>query len=178
MNITLVGYRGTGKSSVAPALAARLRWEAVDADAEIERRAGRSIREIFERDGEPAFRAHERGVLADLLSRDGLVIAAGGGAVLDGQTRLRMRSAGPVVWLQASVETILARLSADETTAGRRPALTGHDPRSEVEVLLAARQPVYAEVATITVETDGRTTAAIVDEIVCQLPALPGEGAP
>jgi shikimate kinase len=117
-------------------------------------------------------------VLADLLCRDRLVIAAGGGAVLAPETRERMGAAGPVVWLQASVDEILARLQADVSTTARRPSLTGHDPRIEVETLLAARQPLYAEIATIVVHTDGRSTQAVVDEVLTQLPPLPGEAGP
>lgn len=94
MTITLTGYRGTGKSSVAPLLADRLGWSWIDADAEIERRAGQSIRDIFAAGGEPEFRRQERAVMVDLLSRDRLVIASGGGAILNEQTRRDMRAAG------------------------------------------------------------------------------------
>jgi shikimate kinase len=89
-----------------------------------------------------------------------------------------MQAAGPVVWLQASVNQILARLEADASTTARRPSLTGHDPRIEVETLLADRQALYAEIATIVVDTDGRSTQAIVDEVLTQLPPLPGEAGP
>jgi shikimate kinase len=178
MTITLVGYRGTGKSTIAAALAARLGWTAIDADAEIESRAGRSIREIFASDGEAEFRRLERGVLAELLRRERLVIASGGGAVLDPETRRGMAAAGPVVWLTASLETLVGRLAADVATPGRRPALTPHDAPTEIATLLAQREPYYREVATLTVATDGRTPEDIVDEIVVRLPALIREGPP
>ena len=178
MTITLVGYRGTGKSTIAAALAARLGWAAIDADAEVESRAGRSIREIFATDGEAEFRRLERGVLADLLRRDRLVIASGGGAVLDPETRREMAAAGPVVWLTASLETLVARLAADSTTPGRRPALTPHDARTEIAMLLAFREPHYREVATLTVATDDRTPEDIVAEVRARLPALIREGPP
>ena len=171
MTITLTGYRGTGKSSVAPLLAERLGWNWIDADAEIERRAGCTISDIFASGGEPEFRRQERAVMVDLLSRDRLVIASGGGAILDAQTRHDMRAAGPVVWLEATVETILTRMGADETTASRRPALTESDPRSEVEQLLSVRSPLYEAVATIRVATDQRTPQQIVDCILAELPA-------
>lgn len=170
MIISLVGYRGTGKSTIAAALADRLRWAFVDADIEIERRAGCSIREIFAAGGEAAFRAAERQVLADLLAEDRQVVAAGGGAVLDPDTRREMMNAGPVVWLRASVETILDRLAGDTATRIRRPALTDQDPRTEIITLLARREPLYAEIATVTVDTDGRSAAEIVAEICTQLP--------
>lgn len=175
MTITLVGYRGTGKSTIAGALAARLGWTAIDADAEIESRAGRSIREIFATAGEGEFRRQERAVLAELLQRDRLVIASGGGAVLSPETRCDMAAAGPVVWLTASLETLRARLAADASTPGRRPALTAHDPGTEIATLLALREPYYRDVATLTVATDGRTPEEIVSEILCGLPVTERE---
>jgi shikimate kinase len=171
MVITLIGFRGVGKSSIGPLLAARLGWSCVDADAEIIACAGKSIADIFAADGEARFRQWEVEVLAALLKRDRLVLSAGGGAVLNEQTRRRMRDAGPVVWLRASLETIWSRIGTDLTTARQRPALTAEEPRREVELLLGARSPLYAECATIAVETDGRTPAEIVEEIVSRLPA-------
>jgi shikimate kinase len=168
MVITLIGFRGVGKSSIGPQLAARLGWDCVDADVEIVGRAGKSIAEIFAQEGEPRFRQWEADVLADLLHRDRLVIAAGGGAVMNELTRQRMREAGPVIWLQASLETIWSRI-APSLGAGR-PALTGHDPRTEIEVLLKQREPVYAATASITIPTDGRSVTAIVDELESRLP--------
>jgi shikimate kinase len=171
MTITLVGYRGTGKSSVAQQLAERLGLTAVDADAVIEQRAGRTIREIFDTRGEPAFRALERDVAAELLQQPGLVIATGGGAVLHELTRRDMRGAGPVVWLRATPETIEARMNADPGTRDRRPPLTAHDPRQEIATLLAVRAPLYQEVATITIDTDGKDVGLIVGEILARLSA-------
>ena len=170
MIITLVGYRGCGKSSVGPALAARLSWDAADADTEIERRSGLTIRDIFREQGEPAFRRIEREVISELLAGRNVVLAAGGGAVLNAETRREMTSAGPVVWLQASVETILERIEADSSSGARRPSLTESDPRTEVESLLAVREPLYREVATLAVATDGRAVQEIVDEIIARLP--------
>lgn len=154
MIITLIGYRGTGKTSVAEPLARLLGWEAVDADVELEVRAGRSIREIFETDGEGEFRRLERETLVELLSRDRLVLAAGGGAILDRDNRADFQSAGPVVWLTASVDTIEQRLCGDETTAGRRPNLTAMEGRAEIEAMLARREPLYRECSTFELATD------------------------
>jgi shikimate kinase len=165
MVVTLIGYRGTGKTSVAPPLARRLSFESIDADAELERRAGMTIREIFESEGEPGFRARERGLLAELLTRDRLVIAAGGGAILDSATRREMRAAGLVVWLRARVETIERQVAADPATRDRRPALTADGGRREIESLLAVREPLYRETASLTVDVDDRS----VDEIVAQI---------
>src|SRR6202044_765873 len=145
MVVTLIGYRGTGKTSIAPPLARLLGFAALDADTELERRAGRTIREIFAAVGEPDFRAEESALLAELLGSDRLVLAAGGGAVLDPETRGRMRAAGPVVWLRAPIETIEGQTAADPTTSERRPNLTTNGGRLEIETLLAIREPLYRE---------------------------------
>ena len=178
MTITLIGYRGVGKSTIAPLLASRLGWNWADVDALIEQQAGRSIAEIFAAEGEPGFRAREAGVLSELLSQDRLIIAAGGGAILDPHSRQAIRHAGPAIWLTASLDSIFARVHGDVTTAGRRPSLTGTDPRTEIETLLAIRTPLYAETATQTVDTEARSPAAIVDEIVFALPRSLTNGSP
>ena len=152
--IILIGYRGTGKTTLAAPLAKRLGWTAVDADVELERRAGRSIREIFDDSGEPEFRRLERETLIELLGRQQLVIAAGGGAILNPETRRDFQQAGSVVWLRASIDTIEQRLYGDATTTQRRPNLTASGGRQEIERLLADRDPLYRECATINVATD------------------------
>jgi shikimate kinase len=178
MVITLIGYRGTGKSSVAGALGARLGWGAVDADDDIEARAGKSIERIFAEDGEAEFRRLERETMQRLLSQgDRLVIAAGGGAILNEQTREDMQQAGPVVWLTAPVDTILARIGGDETTASRRPNLTAQGGRAEVEQVLAKREPLYRQTASLIVDTQGRTIDEIVEAILAGLPPHLQEGA-
>jgi len=154
MIITLIGYRGTGKTSVAKPLAERLGWQAIDADVELEARAGRTIREIFNTDGEGEFRRLERETLLDLLSRDCLVIAAGGGAILNPDTRVDIPAAGPVVWLTASADTIEKRLFGDQTTSERRPNLTSQGGRAEIELLLSQREPLYRECSLIEIATD------------------------
>lgn len=162
MVVTLIGYRGSGKSSVAGPLAERLGWRWIDADAELERRAGQTIREMFASQGEPAFRRLEREVMAELLTRDELVIAAGGGAVLNADTCDEMRATGPVIWLQASAELLLQRIEADKSTAERRPNLTSSSGRAEIEQLLAQREPLYRQCATLTLATDGHSVTDIV----------------
>lgn len=171
MVITLIGYRGTGKSTLAAPLAQRLGWVWLDADVELERRAGRSISDIFATDGEPEFRRLERELLSELLKRDRLVLAAGGGAILNAATRSDMKSAGPVVWLQASAETIERRLAIDPTTGRSRPNLTSTGGREEIERLLTIREPLYRECATMTLETDVTSTEPLVESIWQRLPA-------
>jgi shikimate kinase len=171
MVVTLIGYRGTGKTSVAPPLARRLKFESIDADAELERRAGQTIREIFDAEGEAGFRARESALLGELLQGDRLVIAAGGGAVLDPQTCKQMQAAGPVVWLRAKIETIERQIAADPATRDRRPNLTRDGGRREIESLLVVREPLYRETANIAVDVDNRSVDEIVAEI---LPAIAG----
>jgi len=166
MVVTLIGYRGSGKSSVAQPLAKRWGWDWIDADTEIERRAGRSIRELFEQRGEAEFRRREREVMADLLKRSRLVIAAGGGTVLDEQTRLEIKQAGPVVWLRAKVETLAQRIQADRETQSRRPNLTPAGGTTEINELLEQREPLYRDCATCTLETDDQTVEQLVQRIV------------
>ena len=169
MVITLIGYRGTGKSTLASPLARRLDWDWIDADVELERRAGRTIKQIFDTDGEPEFRRLERELIAELLQRDRLIVAAGGGAIINEATRRDLKTSGPVIWLQASAEAIERRLATDSTTGQRRPNLTSTGGREEIERLLAIREPLYRECATMTLTTDTAATEQLVEEALRQL---------
>jgi shikimate kinase len=166
MILTLIGYRATGKTTLAKLLAQRLGWQWIDADVEIERRAGKTIAQIFADDGEPAFRDLETRVIADLCRRDRLVLAAGGGAPLCEENRQILRQSGKVVWLVARPDTILKRMSADATTAERRPSLTGQGPLDEIVQLLALREPMYRDTADFTIDTESRTPAELTAEIL------------
>ena len=170
MLITLIGYRGTGKSTLAPRLASKLNFDWVDADVELENYTGRTIREIFATDGEPEFRRLEREVLSQLLKRDRIVIAAGGGAILNEATRKDFHAAGPVVWLQASVETIARRILREGTTASHRPNLTSTGGIDEIRALVTQREPLYRDCATITIVTEGLSVETLVQRILSQLP--------
>lgn len=167
--ILLIGYRGTGKSTVARELAARCGFAWVDADHVIEHDAGKSIAEIFADEGESGFREREAGVVAELSRKRRTVVALGGGAVLREENRRAITGAGPVVWLTASVDTILTRISADSSTANRRPNLTTAGGRAEIESLLAVRTPLYRECATFVVDTESKTAAQVADEIAANL---------
>jgi shikimate kinase len=169
MNLVLIGYRGTGKSTVARHLALALGWEWIDADVEVELAAGKSIAAIFTDDGEVRFRELESAVIADLARRDSIVLAAGGGAVLRPENCLALRSTGRVVWLTARPETIVERLASDPTTRERRPNLTTAGGEAEIRSLLESRRPLYAAAADLTVETDGRTPGEIAQEILSRL---------
>ncbi len=170
--ITLIGYRGSGKSSVAAPLAEQRGYDWIDADDEIERVTGKTIAEIFAEGGEPHFRQIERSVMQQLLSGDQRVIAAGGGAILNDQTRAEMKQAGPVIWLKADAADLIQRIDGDSTTGSRRPALTASNSQlEEVETLLAQRDPLYRDAATLTIETGGKTVSEIVAEIIAALDA-------
>jgi shikimate kinase len=168
-SIAMIGYRGTGKSTVAEQLALRLGWDWVDADVEIEQRAGKSIAAIFADDGAGVFRDLEAAVVRDLCHRQRTVLALGGGAVLRESNRAAIAECGAVVWLRASVESIMRRLAEDAATAARRPNLTKAGGRTEIAELLAARTPFYRGCATLEVDTEQKTPAEIAGEIAARL---------
>jgi shikimate kinase len=167
--VFLIGYRGTGKTTVAKLLARELGYDWVDADDQIEHRAGKTIAAIFADQGEQAFRDLEAEVVAELGDRRRLVVALGGGAVLREANRAAICQAGPVVWLTAGIDTIVERLSLDRSTASRRPNLTQAGGRAEIEALLAERKPIYRACATFEVDTDSTTPADVVDRIIAGL---------
>jgi shikimate kinase len=169
MNIVLIGYRGTGKSTVARQLALEIGWDWVDADVEVELRAGKSIAAIFADEGEGAFRDLESDVLCDLVARERTVIAAGGGVVLREANRRQLGVCGHVVWLRASPPTILHRMAACATSAARRPNLTTSGGEAEVVRLLAERLPLYHECADLEIDTEDKSPAEIAGEIIRQL---------
>ncbi len=165
--VSLIGYRGAGKTTVAQRLSDRIGWPCIDADVELERRAGNTIQEIFERDGEIAFRDWETITILDLTQRDRVILALGGGAILRERNRLAIRR-GLVVWLQADPQTIWQRTTADPATTQRRPNLTTGGIQ-EIEELLTARTSLYQECADHSVQTVGQTPDQIADQIVCLL---------
>lgn len=179
MNVVLIGYRATGKTTLAEALAGRLNCDWIDADVEIERRAGKTIAQIFADDGEPVFRDLEAQVIADLTARDGLVVAAGGGAPMRADNREAMRRNATVVWLKATPATIHRRMTGDATTADRRPNLTRQGGLAEVVEVLGKREPVYRETSHLEIDTEGFDPQSIADQILRQLkPALDQENEP
>ncbi len=165
MVVTLIGYRASGKSSVAPRLAKRLGWSWVDCDEVIEQRAGASIKDIFEHEGEAGFRKRESEVLAELLRQSDLVIASGGGAILSETNRSLIKAAGPVVWLQASVDVLARRLGGDKMSTQRRPSLTGRPIAEEVAEVLAVREPLYRECATLIIDAGAERPAQMAERI-------------
>ena len=174
MNLALIGYRGTGKTTVAQELARRLEWSWLDADVELERRAGRTIKQIFATGGEAAFRDLEEQVIADLAARDQWVLALGGGAILRASNRATIAERCRTVWLTAKPSTILTRIQADASTTDRRPNLTAAGGLEEIEQLLAVRTPLYRECADCTVVTDDRSPESLADEILASIGPMLG----
>jgi shikimate kinase len=164
--IFLIGYRGCGKTTVARLLAEALRWPWLDADEVLERKHGKTIREIFAAEGEESFRDKEEAILADLCKLTQHVIATGGGVILRESNRQRLRASGRVVWLTAAAETLYRRLQADAQAASRRPALTPSPPREEIVRLTQLREPFYRSCAHVVVSTEGRLAEEVVNDVL------------
>jgi len=164
--IVLVGLMGVGKSTVGRRLAARLRLPFVDSDDEIEALAGMTVAEMFERFGEAQFRDGERRVIAQLLQGRPKVIATGGGAFMNDETRRLILERATAVWLDADVAVLAERVSR---RAGTRPLLRGHDPRTRLAELAAVRNPIYA-LAPVHIRSRPQPHEAMVDAILAALP--------
>jgi len=166
--VFLVGYRGSGKTTVAALLAERLGWRWLDADAALEQRLGRTIAQVFAEEGESGFRGHETAVLEELCRLRRHVIATGGGVVLSDANRACLRQSGRVVWLTADPDTLARRLESDPTSALRRPVLTVGG-RTEIEELLRVREPLYRSCAGLVVDTSASPPAKVAEEIIARL---------
>ncbi|TWU41723.1 shikimate kinase [Novipirellula artificiosorum] len=166
MNVVLVGYRGTGKSAVAKLLADALGLEVVSLDAELIKKAGKSVPEIVEQQGWAGFRDLEEEIVRTFAARDGLVIDCGGGVIERESNFGVLREAGPVFWLKASPRTIVERIGGDD----QRPSLTGTKSfTDEVVEVLERRTPLYERIAHKTIDTDSRSIEAVAAEIERQL---------
>lgn len=165
-SVVLVGLMGAGKSSVGRRLASRLGFAFIDADTEIEKAAGATIPEIFASHGEAAFRDGERKVIARLLDQPHVVLATGGGAFMNVETRSRVRERGVSIWLKAEIDILVKRCAR----RSNRPLLANGDLKATLTRLMSERYPVYAE-ADITVMSVDGPHDAVVDQIMQALPA-------
>jgi shikimate kinase len=164
-NIFLIGPMGSGKTAVGRHLARLFRLTFHDSDADIEARTGVDIAFIFEKEGEAGFRVRERESIDRLTQLDSIVLATGGGAVIDPANRRALKERGAVVYLQTSVDQQIARTRH----ARHRPLLNDTDPAETLAALMARRALLYAEIADLTVSTDGRRVQLVAEEIHAEL---------
>lgn len=163
VNLFLVGPMGAGKSTIGKQLAKKLKLEFFDADQEIESRTGADINWIFDVEGESGFRKRESAIIQELSNMQGIVLATGGGVVLEPENRTRLAARGTVVYLHTTVEQQVRRTTRDK----RRPLLQVEEPsNTKLESLLSQRDPLYREVADIVISTDGRTVRSVAQEVV------------
>jgi shikimate kinase len=161
VNLYLVGFMGTGKTTIGRAVSQKLGFELVDSDQEIERQQGRSIADIFERDGEEAFRKMERAYIENGHPAARTIVSCGGGLIVPPGMLDLLRSRGVVICLHASIETILARTARHR----HRPLLNVEDPEARVRALFAAREPIYKRAGTVLL-TDSRPLNDIVAHVI------------
>lgn len=164
-NIFLIGPMGAGKTAVGRALARRLGWPFHDTDLEIQAATGVDIPYVFEKEGEEGFRRREREMLEHLTRLEPLVLATGGGVVLHPDNRKALAERGRVVYLETDVPQQLQRTRRSRT----RPLLLDTDPQERLRELMRVREPLYREIADLTVDTNGRRVAAVVSEILRKL---------
>lgn len=165
-NLYLIGYRGSGKSTVAPLIASRLQLEFVDTDVMAENIVGLSVAEIFKQLGEPEFRRAEASSIEIASSFSDQVVSLGGGAPLLESSRAIMKATGRVVWLDAPAHLLWQRIAAAEQAGKHRPALTNLTGLAEVELVLQVRRPIYADCADYTIDVSDTSPQEVADRIV------------
>ena len=166
-SIFLVGPMGVGKTTIGRQLAQMANKEFVDADQEIEKRTGASISLIFEIEGEKGFRKREAVLIDELTANEGLVLATGGGVILDETNRKHLRNRGYVVYLHADVDTLVKRTHRDRN----RPLLQNVDRREKLEEIMQQREPLYRQEADVVIDTRGKSSTAIAKEIMSHIKA-------
>ncbi len=164
-SIFLVGPMGAGKTTVGRQLAKCFNMDFADSDSEIEKRTGVDIPLIFELEGESGFRKREIAMIESLTSKDTIVLATGGGAILSEQNRGYLVSRGTVIYLNTSVDQILQRTHRDT----KRPLLQTDNPREKLEELAAIREPLYESIADITISTESQKIRDVIKEICAKL---------
>jgi shikimate kinase len=164
-SLFLTGPMGAGKSTIGRQLSRQLRMPFYDSDREIENRTGVDIPLIFELEGEQGFRKRERLIIDELTSLPNIILATGGGVILDVDNREHLAERGLVIYLHASVGQQLARTKHDRN----RPLLQTDNPRQRLEDLMQVRDPLYREIADLVIDTDGKRVMAVVNQIIRKL---------
>jgi shikimate kinase len=165
-NLVLIGYRAVGKTTVGTLAAEELGRPFIDLDATLEQEAGETIPELVRREGWPEFRRREKALVRRYACRPGQVLATGGGVVLDPENIAHLKAAGKLVWLKAAPATIRERLRRDLEQTASRPGLTSRGTLEEVEEVLAARETLYQEAATVSLAVDALPVAAVARRLV------------
>jgi len=169
LNLYLVGYRCTGKSSVGRIVCDALGWVFMDMDDELQAEEGRDVQQIVQDQGWEHFRKSETNLVQRLSRGSKQVIATGGGVVTKPGNVTLMHSSGKVVWLHASPKTIAQRMAADNNTGGQRPPLRGKDSVGEIEDILAERLPLYQQAMHFRVDTDGLSPEEVAELVLAWL---------
>ena len=169
MNLVLIGYRGSGKTTVGRRLADRLKMRFVDTDDLIEERQGNPVSDIVKSHGWGHFRKLERNTIEEISKEDHLIIAPGGGAVLDTDNVKALRENGFIIWLKADKQTLLKRMNQDPGTNTRRPTLTGKGTSEELKEVMSLREPIYKRVSEIQIDTSTLGVEAVVENILTVL---------
>jgi len=164
-NIILVGPMGAGKTTIGKQLAQQLGRDFYDSDREIEEHTGANIPLIFELEGEEGFRKREKNILIELTQKQGIVLATGGGAVLEPDNRAQLANNGFVIYLSAPLAQLFNRTSKDRN----RPLLQTENPRKKLEEIIATRDPLYREVADIIIETDDKPVRNVVKNLLLKI---------
>ena len=169
MNLFFIGYRCTGKTTIAKSVSEKMGWTFVDADVMLMEKRGENITRIVSNGGWALFRKLEKETLKTICSRDGQVVATGGGVVLDDENIEIMKMGGPVIWLRATAETVFRRMQSDIQTETLRPALTERDLMDEITQTLEEREPLYQKAMSWSVDTDGKGIMDVINEILIHL---------
>jgi shikimate kinase len=169
MNLFMIGYRCTGKTTIGKSIAAAIDWPFVDADTLLVRECGKPIKEIVDTEGWEAFRRMERSTLKQICTKDRQIVATGGGVVLDKANIKAMKTSGMVIWLSATSETIQKRMLQDKNTGNFRPALTDKGHMQEIEDMLLKRKPYYESASDFSIQTDDEPVSEITQTIIEKL---------
>jgi shikimate kinase len=166
MNLFLIGYRCSGKTTIGKSIARTIDWSFVDSDLLVIKKSGKSIQDIIDTEGWEAFRRLERSALKQICADDRQVVATGGGVVLDEANIQAMKTSGMVVWLDATAETIQKRMLQDKSTGNFRPALTDKGRIEEIEDMLSQRMPYYESASDFNIGTDDVPVSEITKGII------------